>query len=83
MERLDGLDDRALVLEDGGWLNCLRWGATQNRFHAGDLGETEIKADGKDKIRLRFGGIATAIWVPLEQEQAARDFAAAVDAARP
>jgi hypothetical protein len=89
MKRLAGLDDRALVLEDG-WLNVLRWGSGEHRFPVSDLGETEIVRDdkkklfgkGEERIRLRFGSIATAIWVPAEDEQAARDFAAAVDAAR-
>lgn len=89
MERLDGLDDRALVL-DGGWLDVLRWGASQIRFPVAQLGETEIVRDDKKKrrgeseerIRVRFGAIATAIWVPASEEDAARAFAAAVDAAR-
>ena len=71
MNRLDGLDDRALVLEDG-WLNVLRWGSSEHRFPVSDLGETEIVRDdkkkllgkGEERIRLRFGSIATAIWVP-------------------
>jgi len=89
MQRLDGLDDRALVLEDG-WLNVLRWGSSQHRFPLSELGDTEVARDdkkklfgqGEERIRVSFGGVATAIWVPADQEQAARDFAAAVDAAR-
>ena len=89
MQRLDGLDDRALVLEDG-WLNVMRWGASQQRITISDLGETEIVRDdkkklfgaGEERIRVRFGSVITAIWVPVADEQAARDFAAAVDAAR-
>jgi hypothetical protein len=90
MQRLDGLDDRALVLDDG-WLDCLRWGSSEHRCRIEDLGETEIIRDdkrkrfgkgGEERIRLRFGGIATAIWVPVPEEAAARAFADAVDAAR-
>jgi hypothetical protein len=82
--RLEGLDDRALMLEEE-FLNVLRWGASQQRFPVADLGETEIVRDDKGKeerIRLRFGSIATAIWVPLADEEKAREFAAAVDAQR-
>lgn len=84
METLEGLDDRALVL-DGGWLDVLRWGASQMRFPVSQLGESEIVRDDKrkqERIRVRFGSIATAIWVPASEEAAARAFAAAVDAAR-
>ena len=90
MQRLDGLDDRALVLDDG-WLDVLRWGASQNRFRVADLGDSEVVRDdrkkrfgkpGEERLRVRFGGAATAIWVPAREEAAARAFAAAVDAAR-
>jgi hypothetical protein len=81
MERLNGLDDRTLVLEEG-FLSVLRWGDS--------LGETEIVRDDKKKlfgdnverVRLRFGAIVTAIWVEADREQEVRDFAAAVDTAR-
>jgi hypothetical protein len=88
--RLDGLDERALVLDDG-WLDCMRHGSSQHRFRVSDLGDTEIVRDdkrkrfgkgGEERIRVRFGGIATAIWVPASEEAAARAFADAVDAAR-
>lgn len=36
----------------------------------------------EERWRLRFGAIVTAIWVEGDREQEARDFAAAVDAAR-
>jgi hypothetical protein len=84
MEQLDGLDDRALVL-DGGWLDVLRWGASQIRFPVSQLGETELVRDDKrkqERVRLRFGSVATAIWLPAAEEAAARAFADAVDAAR-
>jgi hypothetical protein len=90
LHRLDGLHDRALILDDG-WLDCLRFGKSQHRFHVSDLGPTEVVRDDRKKrlsrkdekrIRVRFGGIATAIWVHASEEDAARAFAAAVDAAR-
>ena len=90
MHRLDGLDERALVFDDG-WLDVTRWGASTHRFRVSDLGETEIVRDdkkgrfgkaGEEHIRVRFGGAATAIWVPAAQEDTVRAFAAAVDAAR-
>ena len=90
VERLDGLHDRALVLEDG-WLDCLRFGKSQARYRMSDLGPTEVVRDDRKKrlsrhdekrIRVRFGGIDTAIWVLAEEEEAARRFADAVDAAR-
>jgi hypothetical protein len=89
MTRIDGLDDRSLILEDG-FLNVMRWGSSTDRIALGDLGETEIVRDdkkklfgaGEERIRMRFGAIVTAIWVPADREQEAHDFAAAVDAAR-
>ena len=88
--RLDGLHDRSLILEDG-WLDCMRFGKSQARYRVEDLGETEVVRDDRKKrlsrsdekrIRVRFGGIDTAIWVLLEDEDEARAFAGAVDAAR-
>ena len=90
MQRLDGLHDRALVLDDG-WLDCMRFGDSEHRFRVSDLGETEIVRDdkrkrfgkgGEERIRVRFGSVATAIWVPASEEATARAFANAVDAAR-
>lgn len=89
MERLEGLDDRALILEDG-FLSVTRWGDNVSRIALSDLGETELVRDDKKKlfgdnqerVRLRFGAIVTAIWIEADREQEAKDFAAAVDAAR-
>jgi hypothetical protein len=89
MHRIDGLDDRSLILEHG-FLNVMRWGSSTDRIALSDLGETEIVRDdkkklfgsGEERVRMRFGAIVTAIWVPAADEQKARDFAAAVDAAR-
>lgn len=89
MALLEGLDDRALELEDG-HLTVLRWGDLVERFPLSKLGETEIVRDDKKKlfgdnierVRLRFGPIATAIWLEADREQEVKDFAAEVDAAR-
>jgi hypothetical protein len=89
MELLNGLHDRSLILEDG-FLNVQRWGDNVTRIAVSELGETEIVRDDKkhmfgpteELIRLRFGAIATAIWVEADREQEVKDFAAAVDAAR-
>jgi hypothetical protein len=81
MERIDGLDDRSLIL-DGEHLEALRWGAVQGRFPVMDLSPGEIKPEGKKKLRIRFGGIATVIWVEPSQKEEAEAFVAAVDSAR-
>lgn len=89
MAILEGLDDRALELEEG-HLTVLRWGDLVERFPLSKLGETEIVRDdkkklfgaGQERMRLRFGPIATAIWLEADREQEVRDFAAAVDRAR-
>lgn len=89
MAVLEGFDDRALILEDG-FLTVTRWGDTVERIPLAKIGTTEIVRDDKKKlfgdnverIRLRFGAIATAIWLEADREQEVRDFAAAVDAAR-
>ena len=89
MEILEGLDDRALAL-DGANLQIMRWGSEQDRIPLAMLEPAEIVRDDKKKmfganeerIRLRFGAVITAIWVPLERQAEAEEFAAAVDAAR-
>jgi hypothetical protein len=90
-KRLDGLYDRALVL-DGEWLDVMRFDKSQKRIALAQLGATEVVRDDRKKrlnrpdehrIRVRFGGdMDTAIWVLVEDEATARAFAAAVDAAR-
>ena len=69
----------------------MRWGSSADRFRVSELGDSEIVRDdkkkrfgkgGEERIRVRVGGIATAIWVPASEEAAARAFADAVDAAR-
>ena len=89
MKILEGLDDRALAL-DGANLQIMRWGSEQDRVPLAMLEPAEIVRDDKKKmfganeerIRLRFGAVITAIWVPLERQAEAEEFAAAVDAAR-
>jgi len=89
MQILEGLDDRALAL-DGANLQIMRWGSEQDRVPLAMLEPAEIVRDDKKKmfganeerIRLRFGAVITAIWVPLERQAEAEEFAAAVDAAR-
>lgn len=89
MAVLEGLDDRALILEDG-FLTVTRWDDLVERIPVAKLGETEIVRDDKrkvfgpniERVRLRFGAIATAIWLEADREQEVRDFAAEVDAAR-
>ena len=89
MEILEGLDDRALAL-DGANLQIMRWGSEQERIPLAMLEPAEIVRDDKKKmfganeerVRLRFGAVITAIWVPLERQAEAEAFAAAVDAAR-
>ena len=89
MQILEGLDDRALAL-DGANLQIMRWGSEQDRVPLAMLEPAEIVRDDKKKmfganeerVRLRFGAVITAIWVPLERQAEAEEFAAAVDAAR-
>jgi hypothetical protein len=89
MERLEGLDDRALAL-DGDNLQVLRWGAEQNRFPVSGLEAGSLTRDDKKKlfgedvqrVRVGFGAVATNIWVPLERQSEAEAFVASVDAAR-
>ena len=89
MQMLEGLDDRALAI-DGSNLQVLRWGAEQERVPLVNLEPAEVVRDdkkkmfgaGEERVRVRFGGAMTAIWVPLERQAEAEAFAAAVDAAR-
>jgi hypothetical protein len=91
MQKLEGTDDRALVL-DGNQLQVLRWGAVQNQFPVSELERGEVVRDDKGKtlgmfgtaeerVRVRFGAVATAIWVPVERQSEAEAFAAEVDQA--
>ena len=89
MQKLEGCDDRALVL-DGNQLQVLRWGAVQNQYPITELETGEVVRDDKGKmlgvfgkpeerVRVRFGAVATAIWVPLERQAEAEAFVGDVD----
>jgi hypothetical protein len=89
MQKLEGCDDRALVL-DGNQLQVLRWGAVQNQYPITELETGEVVRDDKGKmlgvfgkpeerVRVRFGSVATAIWVPIERQAEAETFVADVD----
>ena len=93
MRKLDASDDRALVLEEN-HLAALRWGAEQNRFPLSELKETpgEVTRDDKGKtlgvfgkkeerVRIWFGRLALAVWVPLERQDEAESFVAEANAA--
>jgi hypothetical protein len=91
MEKLEGCDDRAMVL-DGNQLQVLRWGAEQNQFPVTELRAGEVYRDDKGKLlgvfgkpeeraRVTFGGVASTIWVPLERQAEAESFVADVNKA--
>jgi hypothetical protein len=91
MKKLEGSDDRAMVL-DGNQLQVLRWGAEQNQFPVTELQPGEVYRDDKGKMlgvfgkkeqraRVTFGGIATTIWVPLERQAEAESFVSEVNKA--
>jgi hypothetical protein len=86
MQKLEGTDDRALVL-DGNQIQVLRWGAVQNQYPITELEPGEVVRDDKGKtlgvfgkaeerVRVRFGSVATVIWVPLERQAEADAFVA-------
>ena len=91
MQKLEGCDDRAMVL-DGNQLQVLRWGAEQNQFPVSELQPGEVLRDDKGRLlgvfgkaeeraRVTFGGVATTIWVPLERQAEAESFVADVNKA--
>jgi hypothetical protein len=67
MRKLDGCDDRALVLENH-HLSALRWGAEENRYALSELTPGSV-------VRHDL-----AIFVPLERQAEAEEFVAAVNA---
>lgn len=83
MKRLEGKDDRALIL-DGDWLQAMRWGTEQARVPVMDLEPGEITKE-KKWLRVGFGSLQTNVWVPLDAEAEAeafvKDVNAAIDAA--
>jgi hypothetical protein len=91
MQKLEGCDDRALVL-DGNQLQALRWGGVQNQFPLSELTPGKVLRDDKGKMlgvfgkaeeraRVDFDRLALAIWVPLERKGEAESFVADVNKA--
>jgi hypothetical protein len=89
MEKLEGCDDRALVL-DGNQLQALRWGAVQNQVPISELTPGKVVRDDKGKmlgvfgkaeerVRVDFDRLILAIWVPLERQAEAESFVADVN----
>jgi hypothetical protein len=91
MEKLEGCDDRALVL-DGNQLQALRWGGVQNQIPVSELTPGKVIRDDKGKmlgvfgkaeerVRVDFDRLALAIWIPLERQAEAESFVADVNKA--
>jgi hypothetical protein len=91
MQKLEGCDDRALVL-DGNQLQALRWGAVQNQVPVSELTPGKVVRDDKGKtlgmfgkaeerVRVDFDRLILAIWVPLERQDEAESFVADVNQA--
>lgn len=90
MRKLEGCDDRALVLEDT-HLAALRWGGEQARFPLSELTPGKVFRNDKGKtlglfgkkkerVRTDFDRLQLAVWVPLERQSEAEDFVAQVNA---
>jgi hypothetical protein len=91
MQKLEGCDDRALVL-DGNQLQALRWGAVQTQVPVTELTPGQVFRDDKGKMlglfgkpeeraRVDFDRLPLAIWVPLERQGEAESFVADVNRA--
>jgi hypothetical protein len=91
MQKLEGCDDRALVL-DGNQLQALRWGGVQDQIPVSELDPGKVIRDDKGKmlgvfgkaeerVRVDFDRLALAIWVPLERQDDAESFVADVNKA--
>ena len=91
VEKLEGCDDRALVLEES-HLSALRWGAEQGRVPLSELSPGSVIRDDKGKtlgvfgnkeerVRIDFDRLVLAIWVPLERQSEAEAFVGKVNAA--
>ncbi len=91
MQKIEGCDDRALVL-DGNQLQALRWGAVQNQVPVTELTAGKVVRDDKGKtlgmfgkpeerVRIDFDRLVMAIWVPLERQSEAESFVADVNKA--
>jgi hypothetical protein len=90
MRKLEGCDDRALVLEDH-HLAALRWGSEEARFPLSELTPGSVvrhdkgKALGlfgkkEERVRTDFDRLQLAVWVPLERQAEAERFVAEVNA---
>jgi hypothetical protein len=93
MEKIDGCDDRALMLTDT-HIEAMRWGASVEggRVPLMELTPGQVIRDDKgkmlgvfgkpeDRVRIDFDRLLLAIWVPLERQSEAEDFVAKVNAA--
>ncbi len=91
MEKIDGCDDRALVLEDT-HLSALRWGSEEARVPLTELTEGKVVRQDKGKmlgvfgskeerVRMDFDRLDLAVWVPLDRQAEAEAFVARVNAA--
>jgi hypothetical protein len=91
MQKLEGCDDRALVL-DGNQLQALRWGGVQDQIPVSELDPGKVIRDDKGKmlgvfgkaeerVRVDFDRLALAIWVPLDRQPEAESFVADVNKA--
>jgi hypothetical protein len=89
MRKLDGCDDRALVLEDH-HISALRWGAEEHRYPLSELTPGKVVRHDKGKVlglfgkheervRTEFDVLTLAVWVPLERQGEAEAFVAAVN----
>jgi hypothetical protein len=89
MQKLEGSDDRALVL-DGNQLQALRWGGVQIQFPLSELTPGKVVRDDKGKalgvfgkaeerVRVDFDRLPLALWVPLERQPEAESFVADVN----
>jgi hypothetical protein len=91
MRKLEGCDDRALVLEEH-HLAALRWGAEEHRYPLSELTPGSVVRHDKGKllgvfgkkeerVRTEFDILTLVIFVPLERQHEAEEFVAAVNAA--
>jgi hypothetical protein len=97
MQKLEGCDDRAMVL-DGNQLQVLRYGTVENQYPITEVGRGEVSRDDKgrllgvfgkpeERVRVRFSrgegyaSLGTTIWVPLERQGDAEAFVADVNRA--
>jgi hypothetical protein len=91
MQKLEGCDDRALVL-DGNQLQALRWGGVKAQIPVSELDPGQVIRDDKGKtlglfgnaeerVRVDFDRLDLAIWVPLERQAEAESFVADVNKA--